>query len=119
MLIRDRLDTAFDNEPPHLPIEQRLAAGRAALRRRRIGQSVAAVAAVAVVAIGSVALGGRSADSGQRIEPATNPGASSAGPTDDGGPTTQAANGPTPSSWRTSMPPVACAWLPAYGWRTR
>ena len=96
MLIRDRLDTAFDNEPPHLPIEQRLAAGRAALRRRRIGQSVAAVAAVAVVAVGSVALGGRSADSGQRIAPATNPRASSAGPTDDGSPTTQAARWPYP-----------------------
>jgi hypothetical protein len=57
MLIRDRLDTAFENEPPHIPIEQRLAAGRAALRRRLIGQSVAAVAAVAVVAVGSVGVG--------------------------------------------------------------
>jgi hypothetical protein len=41
-------------------------------------------------------LGDRSADSDQRIAPATDPRGSSAGPTDDGGPTTEAATWPYP-----------------------
>ncbi len=73
MLIRDRLEAAFETEPQQVPIEQRLAAGRAALRRRRIGQSVTAVAAVAAISVGAVALGGRSADPG-RLAPATDGG---------------------------------------------
>lgn len=101
MLIRDRLDAAFDNEPPPVPIERRLVAGRAALRHRRIGQGAVAVATVAVISVGSVALGGRTLDANQRIEPVThgdpttssNP---SPGPDNDGGPTVAAQRWPYP-----------------------
>ena len=97
MLIRDRLESAFGDEPPHVPIEQQLAAGQVALRRRRIGQCMAAVAAVAVISVGSVVLGGRTSDSDQRLTPATDgPTPPSASSTGDGATTTTAAAWPAP-----------------------
>lgn len=65
--LKSQLDASFSDEPPHLPLEQRLAAGRTALRRRRFAVSGAAVAAAAVVAIGVSAVLGP--DDGRRSDP--------------------------------------------------
>ncbi|MBZ5738317.1 hypothetical protein [Nocardioides mangrovi] len=47
--IRDEIDRSFGDGPAHPPLEQQLAAGRGAVRRRRGVAAVAACAAVAVL----------------------------------------------------------------------
>lgn len=55
--LRERLDASFGDGPEHSPIEGRIAAGRRALRNRRLGVAAGGVAAAAaVVTIGAVAL---------------------------------------------------------------
>ena len=46
--LRDRLDAALGDGPPHRPVDDRLTAGRRALLRRRVGTAIAAAAVVAV-----------------------------------------------------------------------
>src|SRR3954469_12179314 len=88
MQIREHLEAAFEGEPPHVPVEQPLAAGHAALLRRRIGVGAAAVASVAVISLGSVALGGHAPDSDRRLAPATGGDTpASRGPSEDSTPT--------------------------------
>jgi hypothetical protein len=72
MLIRDRLDAAFENEPANVPIERRLEVGHAALRRRRIGQGLASATTVALICVGAVAIAGRGPDAGQRLQPSSD-----------------------------------------------
>src|SRR3954471_21561885 len=69
MLIRDRLDAAFETEPPEVPVTERLAAGKSALRRRRFGQGALSVAAVTVICTGAVAIVGGGTDSRDRLDP--------------------------------------------------
>jgi len=54
--LRERLDASFDEGPPHRPVEERLAAGRRAVRRRRRVVTAGTAAALVVLAIGPVAL---------------------------------------------------------------
>lgn len=54
--LRDEIDRSFGTGPALAPVEQRIAAGRRALVRRRIGGGVAALAAVAVVGTGVYAV---------------------------------------------------------------
>jgi hypothetical protein len=54
--LRERLDASFGDGPPHAPIEERLVAGRRALRRRRRVTAVGAVAVLAGVCVASLLL---------------------------------------------------------------
>ena len=54
--LQERLDASFDEGPPHRPVEERLAAGRRAVRRRRGTATIGAVVALAVLAVGPVLL---------------------------------------------------------------
>ena len=52
----ERLDASFDDGPPHRPVEERLAAGRRAVRRRRRWAIVGSVAVLAALSAGTVLL---------------------------------------------------------------
>jgi hypothetical protein len=54
--LQERLDASFDEGPPHRPVEERLAAGRRAVRRRRGTATIGAAVALAVLAVGPVLL---------------------------------------------------------------
>jgi hypothetical protein len=54
--LQERLDASFDEGPPHRPVEERLAAGRRAVRRRRGTATTGAAVALAVLAVGPVLL---------------------------------------------------------------
>lgn len=91
MLIRDRLDAAFENEPANVPMERRLEAGHAALRRRRIAQGLVSATTVALICVGAVAIAGRGPDAGQQLQPSSHNTTTSApsqttATSDDGGP---------------------------------
>lgn len=62
--LRERLDASFGDGPEHSPIEGRVAAGRRALRNRRLGVAAGAVAVAAVVTIGAVTLQDSGSDRG-------------------------------------------------------
>jgi hypothetical protein len=49
MLLREEIEKSFGTGPEHRPVEQRIAAGRRALWRRRVGAGLAAVGVVAVL----------------------------------------------------------------------
>ncbi|KQW47990.1 hypothetical protein ASC77_16485 [Nocardioides sp. Root1257] len=79
--IRDRLERSFGDGPAHPPLEEQLAAGSRALRRRR-GTAAAAACAV-VVALGAsyaVATSGSSPGTGSQIAHEPTPSPSSAAP---------------------------------------
>lgn len=44
--LQEEIDRSFGDDPPHRPVEERLMAGRRAVRRRRAAQTVAAGLAV-------------------------------------------------------------------------
>ena len=57
MDVREQLEAGFAAEPAHRPIDERLEAGRRALRRRRVVSGSAALAVVAVLAGGYAVAG--------------------------------------------------------------
>ena len=54
--LRDSIEGSFGDGPGHRPIDERLAAGRRALRRRRVFTASGTVAAVAAVALSPAAV---------------------------------------------------------------
>jgi hypothetical protein len=54
--LRDQVDVSFGDGPAHLSVSDRVAAGRAAVRRRRRIGALGAVTTVAVLALGAVVL---------------------------------------------------------------
>ena len=56
--LQDRLDSAFGNGPAHRPLEPVLAAGRRAVRRRRVAAAGGVLAVLAIVGGTGIALAG-------------------------------------------------------------
>jgi hypothetical protein len=54
--LQEQLETGFGDEPPHRPIQERIAAGRRAVRRRRRFVTVGTITALAALALGPVLL---------------------------------------------------------------
>ena len=75
MDVRDELEAAFAAEPAHRPIDERLAAGRRALRRRRLAAGAATAATVVVI-------GGAAAVTGLGGSPSSSDGGAATNPTD-------------------------------------
>ena len=75
MDVRDELEAAFAAEPAHRPIDERLGAGRRALRRRRLAAGAATAATVAVIA-------GAAAVTGLGGSPSSSDGGAATNPTD-------------------------------------
>jgi hypothetical protein len=76
MNLTEELDRSFGSGPDHRPIEDRLAAGRRLVRRRRIAATAATVAVVAVAGSTGVALTGAnepSSDPGTTSQPSDEP----------------------------------------------
>lgn len=62
--LRARLDATFGEDPPHRPLEDRIVAGRRALRRRRRNVVAGAVAGLAGVVLVPLLLGSATGDGG-------------------------------------------------------
>jgi hypothetical protein len=73
MDLREQLDQAIGDGPPLPTPEQRLAAGRAAARRRRTGVAVCGVAAVVAVVLPLAGLGWSRSSGPDQLGPATAP----------------------------------------------
>lgn len=67
--LRDAIDASFGEGPPLPPAGDRLAAGQAAVRRRRLGTVAGSATAVAAVVVASFALTGQGGRDPQGTEP--------------------------------------------------
>src|SRR6476620_11266285 len=115
VLIRDRLEAAFETDPPDVPLDRRLAAGRTALRRRRVGQGVLSVAVVAVMTTGVLAIG-HATTGPDGPQPAATGGpdtSDSTQGTDKTGPATSVT--PAPTNTSTWPAPESLAYLDGSG----
>lgn len=92
-MLDEQIERSFGVGPEHRPIEERIAAGRRALRRRRAAAAVASVGVVAVIGTAvAVALPGADDSSTGRM--ATTPSATTSASAEDPGETAE----PTPSA---------------------